>query len=45
LTQNISGDVSAQFAVPEPGTLTLLGFGLSGLAAKVRRRRQLKALA
>jgi hypothetical protein len=43
--QTLSGDVSAQFAVPEPGTLTLLGFGLSGLAAKVRRKRQLKTLA
>jgi hypothetical protein len=34
-------DTISQIAVPEPGTLGLLGSGLLGLGAILRRRRRL----
>lgn len=40
-TYSVRGDLSVVYNVPEPATLTLLGFGLlgSGLAARRRQRR------
>lgn len=39
ITAQLSGGGTAFFLVPEPGTLTLFGAGLIGLAALARRRR------
>ena len=38
-TQRIDGDVSAQFLVPEPGSLALAGLALLGLGVTSRRRK------
>jgi hypothetical protein len=38
-TTDVTGDVSAVFPVPVPGTLALLGLGIFGLGAANRRRK------
>ena len=38
VADNMSGDNSGVYPVPEPATLVLLGLGLLGIGAKLRRR-------